>query len=106
MMSLLLATALTIAPASGKITIDGILDEAAWATAAKVEKFYEIQPGENTEPPVKTETFITYDQEYFYVGFKCYDPHPEEVLATLGQHDSTYGDDNVGIFLDTFHDQR
>jgi hypothetical protein len=106
MMPFLLAATLTITPAAGKITVDGTLDEAAWASALKVETFYEVMPGENIEPPVKTEAFLTYDKDSLYVGFKCYDPRPEEIRAHLGVHDATFGDDSVGVMLDTFHDQR
>src|SRR5437667_8275996 len=40
--------------------IDGKLDEAIWQTAAVLKNFYQIQPGDNTQPSKETEVFIGY----------------------------------------------
>lgn len=71
-----------------------------------ISKFYEVDPGENTEPPVETVAYLTYDQENFYMAFKCLDPHPEEIRARYADRDKMFADDFVGIILDTFNDQR
>ncbi len=86
--------------------IDGHLLEEEWGDSLKIDKFYEIMPGENIEPPVKTVAFLSYDGENFYVGFKCFDPEPEKIRARYADRDSTFADDMVGIFLDTFNDKR
>lgn len=88
------------------IKIDGNLDDAAWGGALKLEIAYEVRPGENVKPPVKTFVYLAYDDEAVLVGFKCYDPDPAKIRARYTDRDNAWNDDWVGIVLDTFNDQR
>ena len=63
-------------------------------------------PGENTKPPVDTIVYMTYTSKNFYIAFKCFDPEPEKIRARYADRDTAFADDLVGIFLDTFNDQR
>ncbi|HEX3532251.1 MAG TPA: DUF5916 domain-containing protein [Thermoanaerobaculia bacterium] len=92
--------------AASEITVDGVLDEAAWQKAAKIELKYETRPGENTPPAVATEAFVTYDAGHLYVAFRAHDPNPSAIRAHVSDRDSAFNDDFVGIVLDTFNDQR
>jgi hypothetical protein len=92
--------------ASGEIQIDGIIQESGWEQGLIISQFYEVDPGENTEPPVETVAYLTYDQENFYMAFKCLDPRPEEIRARYADRDKMFADDFAGIILDTFNDQR
>ena len=49
---------------NGKITIDGVLDEAIWKDAAVADNFTEISPGDNVKPEVETIAYVAYDDEY------------------------------------------
>jgi len=97
-----------IARAPGPITIDGELSDEGWRGATRVEKFYEVNPGDNVEPPVKTVAFLTYDDRFFYVGFDLEDPNPAAIRAPLGDHDSVRGDshDFAGVFVDPLNTGR
>jgi Domain of unknown function (DUF5916) len=88
---------------AGSITIDGDLSDAPWRSATRVEKFYEIEPGDNIEPPVKSVGFLTYDDRFLYVAFEFEDPQPSTIHAPLGDHDSIGGDttDFGGLFVDS-----
>lgn len=98
---------LTIHRAEGAIRIDGDLSDPGWKNAAKIDRFYETQPADNIEPPVKTIAYFTYDEKYFYIGVRCEDPHPERIRAPYVDRDNVIGtDDNVAIFLDTRNDKR
>ena len=44
-----------------EISIDAVLDEEAWKKALILELKYEVRPGENVPPPVRTEVLLTYD---------------------------------------------
>src|SRR6266508_2666886 len=55
---------------SGPITIDADLSDEGWRDAVRVEKWYEVSPGDNTEPAVKSVAFLTYDDRFFYVAFQ------------------------------------
>ena len=88
------------------ITIDGRVIERAWAEALTLELRYEVRPGENVEPPVRTEMFLTFDDTHVLIAFKCYDPEPSQIRARFSDRDSAWGDDWVGVVLDTFNDER
>jgi hypothetical protein len=82
------------------------LDEAAWANAAVIPVNIEFRPGENTPAPVETTCLLTYDDRALYAAFRAADPRPAEIRAHLSDRDQAFRDDNVGILLDTFDDQR
>jgi hypothetical protein len=98
---------LEIQRAAGAITVDGRLSDPGWSGAAVIDRFWETQPGDNVEPPVKTAAFVTYDDRFFYIGIDCRDPDPGKIRAPYVDRDNVIGtDDNVAIFLDTRNDQR
>jgi hypothetical protein len=90
----------------GPITIDGVPDEAAWAQAREVEIAYEIGPGDNIAAPVRTIARIGYSTDALYLSFRADDPDPQRIRAHLRDRDSAFNDDWVGLFVDTFDDQR
>ena len=63
--------------ATSEIAIDGVIDEQAWHDALTLELNYEVRPGENTEPPVRTVVFITYDEGRVLVAFRAFDDEPD-----------------------------
>ncbi len=85
----------------GDIKIDGQLSDPGWRQAARAGNFAEHNPGDQTQPPVDTETFITYDDENLYVAFICYDD-PKSIRASLCERDEIYSDDYVIILIDTY----
>lgn len=92
---------------AGEVKLDGVLDEAAWASAAKIETFYETVFGDNRPPGVKTTAFIAYDDKYLYIGLDCEDPDPSRIRAPFTDRDQVIGtDDNVAVFIDTQGDKR
>ncbi len=92
--------------ARSEIRVDGAVDEEAWAGALKVGLPYEIDPGENTPSPVRTECLVTYDDRYLHVAFRAYDPDPSAIQAHLSDRDNAFRDDFVGFIVDTFNDER
>jgi hypothetical protein len=96
---------LAITRAAGPITIDGRLDDAGWAGAARVTGFSEIEPNEQAKPPVDTEVLVTYDDRNLYVAFICADD-PSLVRATYCERDQIFADDCVFLLLDTYGAQQ
>ncbi|UCC45633.1 MAG: carbohydrate binding family 9 domain-containing protein [Candidatus Zixiibacteriota bacterium] len=88
---------------AGEIKIDGRLDDPGWRGAAMADGFVESYPGDQIKPPVETKAFITYDDDHLYVSFFCYDD-PDKTRSRMTERDRTPGDDNVGIFIDTYGD--
>ena len=90
----------------GAIRVDGTLDDAAWSGAPTFELAYETRPAENGPAPVRTEVWITYDASNLYAAFRAHDPDPSQIRARYSDRDNAFGDDIVGLVLDTFNDQR
>ena len=57
----------------GEISIDGKIDEAAWAAATPITELTQSQPDEGQVPSQKTEIRILYDASALYVGARMYD---------------------------------
>ena len=91
---------------SGPIVINGSLDDEAWHQALELEMKYEVRPGENVEPPVRTLVLLAYDKSTLYIAFRAFDPDPAAIRAHLMDRDSAWYDDWVGVVLDTFNDER
>ncbi len=91
---------------AAKIVIDGVLEEEAWQQALSISLDYEISPGENTPPPVKTECLLLYDRSNIYIAFRAEDPQPANIRAHFSDRDQIWQDDKVGVVLDTFNDQN
>jgi len=87
-------------------SIDGKLDEEVWGGAAVLKDFYQVNPGDNSQPTYPTRVLLGYDARHLYVAFHAKDD-PAKVQATLAKRDGVLGtDDSVRILLDTFDDQR
>jgi hypothetical protein len=106
--SSLVGTTFHITRATGPIRIDGDLSDEAWRMATRVETWYEVQPGDNGTPPVKSVGYLTYDDRFFYAAFEFDDPNPSTIRAPLGDHDAINGNsmDFGGIFIDPLNTGR
>jgi hypothetical protein len=89
------------------ITIDGRLDEAAWANAAVAEDNHQIIPIEYSEPSQQTRFLILYDDDALYLAAKMYDDEPDRVTANvLREGGDAFRDDQFDIYLDPFNGKR
>jgi len=95
---------LTVSRAAGAIAIDGALGDPGWNGAARAAGFAEHNPGDQVQPPVDTEVFVTYDDEYLYIAYHCYDD-PAKVRATMCERDAIFSDDYIITAIDTYGDQ-
>ena len=103
----LLFAALTIAKLQGSIVIDGDLSDSGWEHALRVTEFLENNRGDNAAPPVETVAWLTYDDRYLYVGFRCADPHIAALRAPFVDRDQVLPDqDYVVVTLDTQNERR
>lgn len=91
---------------SSPIAIDGAITEDAWIDALQLPLDFEVRPGENVPPPVRTELFLAYDDARLLVAFRCYDSDPARIRARFSDRDRQWNDDWVGVVLDTFNDER
>ncbi|HUF02632.1 MAG TPA: carbohydrate binding family 9 domain-containing protein [Aridibacter sp.] len=85
--------------------IDGHLDDEVWKRAAVFKDFIQTEPGDLVPPSRETIAYMGYDSKNLYIAFFCFD-EPDKIRATVAKRDSVGGEDYVGVFLDTFGDQR
>jgi len=96
-----------IARAAGPITVDGNLSDEGWKGAARVDTWFEVQPGDNLPPKVASVGYLAYDDRYFYAGFEFSDPEPASIRAPYSDRDDiSSSNDYGGIVLDTRNDGR
>ena len=87
------------------IAIDGRLDEPAWDSAAPVTDFIRYIPTDGGPAPGRTELRILQDQRYIYFGVRVSESdYP--IRARMAVREDVSSDDQIGIYLDTFGDQR
>lgn len=102
----------TIKPCITAVRVDhspvlsGKLDDPLWATAKPVELGFEASPGENIPAKVKTLAMILYDQNFIYIGFRCYDTLPGIIRTNLSDRDKIFGDDFVLATIDTYNNHQ
>ncbi|MFD2166933.1 DUF5916 domain-containing protein [Thalassotalea euphylliae] len=107
----LLAQAESISPIdipriNGEISIDANLNEPQWEHAKRVLVNNVTRPYDNIPSPIETEAYLMEDGSNFYIAFVAKDPNPEQIRAFLKDRDRSWGDDIVGIKIDTYNDQR
>ena len=84
--------------------IDGVLDEALWASAAVIDEFIQQEPDEGAPSTERTEVRIVYDGGNLYLGVRAFDPGADRVIATEMRRDANriLDEDNFQVILDTF----
>lgn len=83
---------------SGRIVIDGRLDETDWKNAAWTDLFMDIEGGSRAIPRYETRAKMVWDDEYFYIAARLEEPH---VWGTLTKRDSViFQDNDFEVFID------
>ncbi|MCP3978239.1 MAG: carbohydrate-binding family 9-like protein [bacterium] len=79
-------------------TIDGKLDDDAWAAAEWTRDFGDIQGDPAEAPRFRTRAKMLWDDDYFYVAAEMEEPH---VWGKLTERDSViYHDNDFEVFID------
>jgi len=79
--------------------IDGKLDDAVWANAARLVDFHLL--GRDRAPSSKTEGSLLTDGQWLYIGVRCEEAAPEELHNKIKRRDDAVNaDDSIEIFLD------
>jgi hypothetical protein len=89
------------------ITLDGILDDEAWAAAEPITGFIQSMPDAGAPATEPTVVRVLYDEEYLYIGALMLDSNPQGIIRQyLNQDFETHDDDVFAVTLDTFQDRR
>ncbi|MFT5279851.1 MAG: hypothetical protein ACI9P8_001490, partial [Bacteroidia bacterium] len=94
-----------IKKAQGKITLDGILNEADWKSADVAEKFEQTFPFDSSQAETRTDVMLTYDDKNLYIAAICFDEiDGKYVIQSLKRDFSFPVSDAFAVFIDPFDD--
>ena len=90
------------------LRIDGQLDEDLYTSVPSMSDFIQAEPQEGEPTTEQTEAWVTFDRENVYISFRCWDSHPERMVANEMRRDSNnvVRNDFVAFSLDTYYDRR
>jgi hypothetical protein len=86
------------------IKLDGLLDDAAWASAPATSQFIERRPNPGRPEHLPTEVRVLYDDGALYVGAKMLETSPDSIKRELTQRDNVGNTDFFALFLDPYRD--
>jgi hypothetical protein len=72
----------------------------------KIDKFIQQEPRDGAPVSQPTEAYLGYTGKNFYAVFLCFDKEPQKIRARMLRRELIDDDDQIGLWLDTFHDQR
>src|SRR5437763_10278657 len=72
----------------------------------KVDKFIQREPHDGQPVSQRTEAYLGYTAKNFYAIFLAFDLEPQKIRARMLRRELIDDDDQVGLWLDTFHDRR
>jgi len=88
------------------VTVDGALDDAAWQGAPSITRLTQSDPFEGQAPSESTWVWLAYDDDALYIAARCWDSHPDSIVASLVRRDLWVPSDRVVVYLDPFRDLR
>src|SRR5262245_11441209 len=93
---------------SEAMKIDGSLDERVYAETRAIGDFVQQEPDEGKPATERTEAWILFDNENVYVSARCWDTHPERMVANEMRRDTSQlrQNDTFAVLFDTYHDRR
>lgn len=81
------------------IKLDGRLEEQIWQKSKPIDQFWNHRPIDKGVAEAKTEIRLLYDQNYLYVGIKCWEKNNQYIIQTL-KRDQFGNSDGLGVILD------
>lgn len=86
--------------------IDGIISKGEWANALKINRMYQVSPGDNTPPSDKTIFYLSYDSKNIYVGIIASIKKVNKFQAIHISRDGSANTEFVQVMFDTFSQHR
>jgi hypothetical protein len=92
----------------GPIGVDGQLDDMAYESVAPITAFIQQEPEAGAPISERTEVWVLFDDDNLYFACRCWDEHPERIVANDMRRDSSNlgNHDSLSVALNTFNDQR
>lgn len=91
---------------SGKIILDGKVDEEDWQKAEKVNISYMVLPYDTGFCSSRSDVMMAYDDKAFYIALIAYDTIPGKRNVESLRRDFSFQDnDNICVYMDPYFDQ-
>ena len=98
---------LAVGVLDGSVRVDGVLDEAAWASAPALPGLTMTEPDEGASPVAATVVRVLADAHALVIGILARDPDPSGIVSTSKARDPQMDkEDYVKVVLDPFLDGR
>ena len=90
------------------LVLDGKLDDAVYSGVSAVSGFVQQEPLEGEPATEQADIWIFFEDERVYIAARCWDSHPERMVANETRRDSRniYQNESLSVALDTFYDRR
>ncbi len=81
-------------------TIDGdISNDSAWSGVTPASGFWQVQPDDGAPATQRTEVFVGYTDDAFYVAVMAYDEDPSAIIISDSRRDSSLDDTDAFLFV-------
>jgi hypothetical protein len=93
---------------SESLQVDGKLEESLYRTIPSISGFTQQEPRAGEPATEKTEVWVLFDEENVYISARCWDSHPERMVANEMRRDNfnLYMNEHFAVIFDTFYDRR
>ena len=91
------------------LRVDGALDERVYQDVPAVSDFIQTEPVEGALATEKSEVWVLFDDEHFYISFRCWAENPDIELVANDMRRDSFGvasGEFVDLIFDTFYDHR
>ena len=90
------------------IIVDGQLDDPAYQQIQAISGFVQQLPDEGEPATEPTDVWLLFDDQNVYLSARCWDSHPERMIANERTRDARaiWRNEMVSVLFDTFHDRR
>src|SRR5213593_100993 len=85
--------------------LDDFVNEKPREAEVSVTDFRQREPVDGYPASQNTIAYLSYDEKNLYVVFVCKEA-PDKIRARMAQREEISDDDQVSVYLDTFHDRQ
>ena len=95
-------------PLAAAPVLDGdVLGDAVWRDMTPITDFVQVQPLADAPASQRTEVYLGFTEEAFYIAVVCHDDEPDALVVPTSRRDAwLWGSDNFEVVFDTFSDHQ
>lgn len=94
-----------IKKAKAEIILDGVIDEPDWLSADVAKNWFLNYPVDTILSPFQSEVRLTFNDQFLYVSFICYDDNSKDLINSLRRDFDYERNDNAGMTISPFNDR-